>query len=164
MGFPTLSSARPDGLINEFFDYDFGPKFRYNDLSGVITVQPPPIKNSIPQLVPRVDGDGNELGGIGSPLHENPLGTYLGWNVTSDGYYKGAICSFNGGYIPFARTKGERVASGDPRSSLEERYGTHDAYVAKVKASAATLVARRLLLPEDADRIVAEAQASSILR
>ncbi|MGA8036820.1 MAG: alpha/beta hydrolase domain-containing protein [Candidatus Acidiferrales bacterium] len=164
MGFPYLDGALPDGLMNEFFDYDFGPRFRYNDLSGVITTQPPRIKQTIPQLVPRVDGDGNEVGGIGSPLHQNPLGTYLGWNVTSEGYYKGAICSFNGGYIPFAKTKTERVATGDSRLSLEERYGTHDAYVAKVKASAAQLVERRLLVPEDADRIVAEAQASSVLR
>ena len=45
-----------------------------------------------------------------------------------------------GGYIPFATTRAERLASGDSRLSLEERYGTHDAYVTRVRAAAGRLV------------------------
>jgi len=56
------------------------------------------------------------------------------------------------------------VASGDPRPSLEERYGTHDAYVSKVRAAARALVEQRFLLQDDADRIVREAEASAVLR
>ena len=52
--------------------------------------------------------------------------------------------------IPFARTKAEREAAGDPRPSLDERYGGRDAYVARVEAAAEALVADRLLLPADA--------------
>jgi S-adenosylhomocysteine hydrolase len=44
--------------------------------------------------------------------------------------------------------------------SLEERYGTREAYVAKVKAAADALVAGRLLLAEDAARYVAAAAAT----
>jgi hypothetical protein len=78
----------------------------------------------VPTYVPKVDADGNEIVGVKPLLARLPLGTYLGWNVTSTGWYKGKACAFSGGFIPFAKTKAERLASGDPRLSLEERYGT----------------------------------------
>jgi len=59
------------------------------------------------------------------------------------------ICTLNGGYLSFAKTKAERVALGDPRPSLEERYGTDKAYVDAVKAAAARAVAERFLLRAD---------------
>ena len=55
-------------------------------------------------------------------------------------------------------------ASGDPRPSLQERYGTHEKYVTVVGAAAARLVRERFLLPQDADRLIAEADASSVLK
>ena len=58
-----------------------------------------------------------------------PFGTCTGWNVMSSGPFKGQMCLFAspvGGFIPFAKTKDERLRSGDPRLSLEERYQTHD--------------------------------------
>jgi hypothetical protein len=165
MGFPVIPGAPlPDNMINPFWDYDFGPDFRYNDLSGTIGLQPPLIRTTIPMLVPRTDADGNEASGIPTVLQQAPLGSYLGWNVTAAGYHKGRRCGFTGGFIPFARTKAERLASGDPRLSLEERYGTHAAYVAKVRAAAQRLVEQRFLLADDAARIVREAEASNILR
>jgi hypothetical protein len=68
-----------------------------------------------------------------------------------------------GRFIPFAKTKSERVASGDPRPSLEERYGSHEVYVANAKIAAASAVKERFLLPEDADRLVAQAANSDVL-
>ena len=115
-------------------------------------------------LVPKTDADGNEVGGIPSVLHQAPLGTYLGWNVTPSGYLKGRGCGFSGGFIPFARFSAEREASGDPRQSLEERYGSHEAYVARVRDAAKRLVERRFLLQDDADRLIREAEASAVLR
>jgi hypothetical protein len=165
MGFPKIPNApTPDGKLNALLDLDFGPGFNYRDLSGVITVEPPVIKRTLPSLVPKVDADGNETAGAPSPLHEAPLGTYLGWNMTAGGFYKGQGCGFSGGYIPFAKTKTERMASGDPRPSLEERYGTHDQYVAAVRTAAQRLVGERLLLPDDADRIVKQAADSAVLK
>ncbi len=165
MGFPVIpGSPLPDNLINTFYDYDLGPKFLYNDLSGEISIQPPVIKRIIPMLVPKTDADGNETGGIPSVLHQAPLATYLGWNVTASGYLKGRGCGFSGGEIPFAKTKAEREAAGDPRLSIEERYGTHENYVAKVKAAAQSLVQQRFLVQEDADRLIKEADASGVLR
>jgi hypothetical protein len=160
MGFPTIQGApSPDGKLNAFQDYDFGPQFKALDLSGVITVEPPTLKRTLPSLVPKVDADGNEVSGVPSPLHQAPLGTYLGWNMTASGFYKGQGCGFSGGYIPFAKTKAERTAAGDPRRSVEERYGTHDAYVAAVRAAVQQQVAARLLLPDDGERIVKQPTA-----
>jgi hypothetical protein len=165
MGFPKIPGApSPDGKLNPMLDYDLGPDFNYRNLTGVISVQPPVIKRTLPSLVPKVDADGNEVGGTPSVLLQAPLGTYLGWNVTASGFYKDGGCGFTGGFIPFARSKVARLASGDPRPSLEERYGTHDAYVARVRAAAETLTAERLLLPGDRDRIVKQAAASNVLK
>jgi len=61
-------------------------------------------------------------------------------------------------------TKAERIATGDPRRSLEERYRNHDGYVRSIATAARVLQAKRLLLPEDVQRYIDEAQASSVLR
>jgi hypothetical protein len=165
MGFPVIPGVPlPDNLINPFYDYDFGPEFRNSDQSGVLTIQPPVIRRVLPSLVPKVDSDGNEVGGVPSVLHLSPLGTYVGWNAAKSGPAKGRNTSFAGGYIPFAKTKVERLTAGDPRRSLEERYGDHAGYVAAVRAAANRLVKERFLLPEDAERLVQEAEASGILR
>jgi hypothetical protein len=165
MGFPTIPGyPSPDGVVNLFYDYDFGTDFNYNDVSGTISTAPPTIRKALPTLVPKTDADGNDVGGVPSVLLQVPLGTYVGWNVTAAGFTKGQICGLNGGYIPFAKTRAERMASGDPRPSLEERYGTHDAYVAKVKAAAAKAVTEHFLFQEDADRLIAQASASDVLK
>jgi len=87
-----------------------------------------------------------------------PLGTYTGWNIYRT--QPGELADRDGSLIPFARTKTEREAAGDPRPSLAERYGSRDAYVAKVEAAAEALVAERLLLPADAAAHVAAAKTS----
>jgi hypothetical protein len=130
----------------------------------VITKQPPAVRQVLPTFVPKVDADGNDVAGVASVLRQAPLGTYLGWNVTASGFDKGKVCLLNGAFVPFARTKAERSASGDPRQSLEERYGSHKGYVDAVKAAAEKAVAERFLLHADADRLIAEAEASDVLR
>jgi len=160
---PIASAPSPDGLVNSIYDFDFGPLLRYNDLSGVITKQPPTIRKVIPTLVPKVDEDGMDIGGVPSVLRQAPLGSYLGWNVTAAGFDQGRICGLLGGYVPFAQTKAERLASGDARLSLEERYATHQGYVAVVRKAADEAVAERFLLPADAAKLIAEASASKVL-
>jgi hypothetical protein len=167
MGFPTipgLPTNAPTGLINPLLDYDWGRGFDYVDGSGVPHQMPPTVKRSIPMTAPAVDADGNELGGIPVVLRDAPLGTYLGWNVTASGFHRGKICAFAGGMIPFARTRVERLASGDPRSSLEERYGTHDGYVRAVRAAAAKAVSSGFLLDVDATRLIDQAARSDVLK
>jgi hypothetical protein len=152
-----------DNFVNAVLEYDFGPGFRANDLSGTISLQPPRIVRLIPTYVPKVDRDGNEIAGAASVLHQVPLATYLGWNVTASGFAKGRICGFNGGAVPFARTKAERLSTGDPRLSVEERYGTLDGYVCAVRVAADRMVAERTLLRADADRTIQQAQDSKVL-
>src|SRR5438034_10336742 len=55
-----------------------------------------------------------------------------------------------------------REEANDPRPSLQERYPTRADYVAKVTAAAASLVARRLLLPEDAAFLIDQANAAAV--
>jgi Alpha/beta hydrolase domain len=167
MGFPHipgLPKGAPTGLVNPLIDYDFGPGFDREDISGVITKVPPGIKRVIAMKVPKVDADGNELGGVPVVLRDAPLGTYLGWNVTAAGFHAGQLCNYAGGMIPFAKTKAERMAKGDPRPSLEERYGTHEGYVAAVKKAAAHAQETGFLLPADAEKLIAEAAKSDVLR
>lgn len=155
MGWPNIPNApKPDGVVNPVLDYDYGPEYRYNDASGVMTRVPPPIKRVIPTLVPTVDPDGNEIAGLKSVLVRVPLGTYTGWNPIASGVLKGRERPLGGGYIPFAKTKAERLASGDPRLSIEERYPNLWAYYSAAAAAAADLVTRRLLLPDDAVRLL----------
>ncbi len=167
MGFPALPGLpvhAPTGLINPAIDYDFGPDFNYVDGSGVDTVVPPRIKRVIKLKVPRVDADGNELGGVPVVLRDAPLGTYLGWNITAAGFHKGQICNYAGGMIPFAKTKAERTANEDPRPSVEERYGTHAGYVAAVETAARNAVAQGFLLERDAAALVAAADSGDVLK
>ena len=111
-------------------------------------------------FVSAVDADGNETAGVRLPPIAVPLGTYTGWNV-----YKaqpGELADRDGSLIPFARDRAERDAADDPRPSLEERYGSREAYVARVKAAADALVAERLLLPADAEAFVAAAKSAEL--
>jgi Alpha/beta hydrolase domain len=167
MGFPNIPGRpSPEGVIHPLLDYDLGTSFTYRDRSGVLT-QIPSVKQSLPQLVPTVDADGNEIAGVKSPLEMAPLGTYTGWNAFSSGVFKGQMCIVNapvGGFMPFATTQVERLASGDPRMSLEERYGTHDGYVKAVTAAANALVTKGFLLRAAADAMIAQAEASRVLR
>lgn len=159
--FPQIP-GQPQPAYSPLYQYDLGKSFNYPDMTGALGVTPPRIVKTIAQLVPRIDADGNELDGIRSPLLAAPLGTYVGWNITSSGFEKGRYCGNVGGYIPFAATKAERLAKADPRLSLEERYPSHAAYVAKVKAAADALVSGRYMLPSDAARIVSQAEAAKI--
>ncbi|WP_156885664.1 alpha/beta hydrolase domain-containing protein [Massilia niastensis] len=163
MGWPAIpGSPAPDGKINTFVDYDFGRSFRYRDVSGV-AAQPPVLRRVMPSLVPRVNEDGNETAGLPSVQLQVPLGTYTGWNEDAEGYDRGRGCGFAGGFIPFARTRAERIARNDPRLSLEERYGTHEGFVERVRQAVAAQGAAGLLRDDDAARLLAQARASEVL-
>ena len=170
MGFPdipaVLASANPDApnnFIQAMMQYDWGSGLDYSDNTGHHSFEPPIVRRVLNQVAPRTDRDGNEIGGVPVVLLQAPLGTYLGWNVTATGFHMGKVCNYQGGWIPFAKTLAERLAKGDPRLSLQERYGTHDNYVALVRAAAASIVAQGFLLQADADALVAAAAASNVL-
>ncbi|WP_232628680.1 alpha/beta hydrolase domain-containing protein [Methylobacterium sp. Leaf118] len=109
-------------------------------------------------LVPRVDADGNEVAGIRLPVIAAPRATYTGWNLYADPFPADALCDREGSQIPFPMTQADRIAKGDPRLSLEERYPDAGAYVASVTKSVEALVSDRLLLREDGDRMIEAAR------
>ncbi len=129
-----------------------------NRIAAPVDWVEPPVRldNFYGTRVCAVDADGNEVAGIRLPPIAVPLGTYTGWNVYRA--QPGELADRDGSLIAFACTKQEREAAGDPRPSLEERYGTRDTYVTKVKAAAEALVADRLLLASDAAAYVKAAE------
>jgi len=159
MGFPSgvpgipNSIFQPENFVFPVLDYDWGPEYDHSEASGVPTNAPPPILHVIKMMVPRVDADGNEMGGVPTVLRDAPLGTYLGWNITAGGFHAGQVCNYVGGMVPFAKTKAQRLATihpetgqPDPRPSLEERYVTHAGYVAAVRAAADNAACQGYLL------------------
>jgi len=150
---------RPATVTTRVYDtlhpLEFGEYFNPADESGVITLEPPLVGTaSYGVLVPQVDQDGNDMGGIRSVFTQVPVGTYTGWNVGRAGRFEGGMCNLQGSFIPFAPTKAAREATGDPRPSLEERYGTGDAYSTAVDQAADRLVLQRFLLPDDAKTLI----------
>jgi hypothetical protein len=123
----------------------------------------PVVRGTYPVLLPRVDQDGNTIAGIRLPLIEAPRATYTAWNPTK-GNAAATLCNQQGGVIAFSSTKAERVAAGDGRLSLEERYPTPDAYAASVKAAAERLVSERVLLADDAAEMASQAAAGRLAR
>jgi hypothetical protein len=113
----------------------------------------------LPHLVPQVDRDGNDIAGVHDPEAAVPLATTTGWNFRAERVGNpGEIYQTLGSYIPFARTRAEREAAGDPRPSLEERYRGQADYLDRVRSAAVSLVKQRLMLEEDLDSVLARAR------
>lgn len=159
--FPAIPGVRPPSAPNRLYSQDHGPDFD----NGVLALEPPEEDRSkeYTVLVPQVDSDGNDVPGIRGPELEVPLATYTGWNFRLPGQAENAMAAVYGSYLPFAGTREERVASGDPRPSIEERYGSRARYVRLVTLACQRLLDERLILEEDADRFVTQAMSDPAL-
>jgi hypothetical protein len=153
--FPKIPAVHFTGLHNRQLFLDYGRHI----LRGRIDLHPPrEIGNGgYTILVPKVDADGNDLAGIRLPAIQVPTGTYTGWNLQPKSLALDELSGLLGSYIPFSKTKAERRKRGDARLSLQERYRDKADYVHQVSRAARVLVEQRFLLPEDAKRIIAEA-------
>lgn len=131
---------------------DFGPS------PGVAEKLPPDVGKPYPQLVPAVDGDGNEVTGIRLPDVSVPLGTHTGWNTRhhSTGG-PGLTLRMIGSTMPFSPTAAAGQAAGDPRPSIEERYGSKEEYLVRVEAACRELLSAGWLLPEDLETVASDA-------
>jgi len=119
------------------------------------TQLPPKVGPAYPTLVPNVDEDGNDLGGIRHPDVAVPLATYTGWNLRHpDIGGGGQILDLSGATLPFARTSAERQGKGDPRSAIDERYPSKESYLVRVREAAKELVQQRYMLEEDVEWVV----------
>ena len=149
--FPNIPGVNKPRGPNGLPAYDFGPDVA----QGYITKQPPDASNgSYAILVPAVDTDGNDIAGVRAPMVQAPLGTYTGWNLRARGQGEGYMHEFTGSYLPLPETDAVCRATGDPRRSVEDRYGNSDEYVKSVAAAARRLVDERLMQEEDVERVI----------
>jgi hypothetical protein len=159
VGFPDIPKVVYNGRMHNGDLFDYGPDFG----KGIMTVLPPRLVGTpYPALVPKTDSDGNDVAGIRLPEVAAPTATYTGWGLRAVPAGANDSCDHFGQKIAFAKTRAERAASGDPRPSLEERYASHDDYVAKVTQAAMALKNDRLLLDDDVQDYVKKAQDSAV--
>jgi hypothetical protein len=152
-GFPAIPGVRYPEVIQQPHWLDLGPDF---ETKGVISIEPPRIRGNYVVRVPKSGPDGNDLGTLLPAEVAVPLATYTGWNLRSrEVGAEAMLASLMGSYLPFPRTRADAKATGDPRQSLEERYGSFDAYRQQFKAQCEKMVKERYLLQEDADRLLA---------
>ena len=131
----------------------FSPLYNQLQIIDMKSIPPEASGPAYPVFFPPVDADGNPQGGVILPEIAVPVATYSGRNVRADGFSAGELCGLSGSYIPFAATKQERLANGDPRPSLEERYKNAQDYTEKRKHAVEALVQQGFVLPEDADAL-----------
>ncbi len=138
---------------------DFGPRFL---TQGIADTVPPEEGEPFHVLVPAVTVDGIDQAGIVLPQIAAPLGTYTGWNLRSPKVGAETMLSaLDGMFIPFAKTRSEREAKGDPRLSLEERYPSRADYITRLTESAHQLQKENFLLEEDTQKIIDVAQEAA---
>jgi hypothetical protein len=134
---------------------DFGPEF---ETHGVILKEPPEVLSSFPVLVPQVDADGTDLGGVRLPEVSVPLATLTGWNLRApDRGAPGEIAEFYGSTFPLAKTREARTAAHDPRPSIAERYANREEYMKRVNAATDELIHKRFVMPQDREFVVQRA-------
>src|SRR5581483_3416471 len=150
--FPKIPGANVAHEANAGTRLDFGPNWR----DGILSIQPPKVGKAFPVLVPQVDSDGNERGGVRLPELEVPLATYASWNLR-DPSIGGSDqrVSFEGSYFPLPKTAGDRQKTGDPRKSIAERYSGKEEYLRRYTKAIDDLVKQRWILPEDRQALVA---------
>ena len=152
---PRIPSLPLASYMPGVWRMDYGADYA---TTKVITREPPSLGNAFPVLVPQVNADGNDVGGIALPEVAVPLGTHTGWNVSTyplSGlrYLAGLVGSFQA----FPKTRAEREQSGDERLSIEERYKNRQDYLQRVREAAARLVRERFVLEADVEALVQQA-------
>ena len=152
--FTRIPGARFPDRVERPRRLDFGPDID----RGIVHELPPKIGAPFVSFVPSVDANGNDIPGIRPVELLAPLATFTGWNPRHpDQGVPGDLMSMLGSTLPFASTRAAREASGDPRASIDERYGSRAAYLERTREAANTLVAQRHMLAEDVDAVVERA-------
>jgi hypothetical protein len=158
--FPNIPGVQPPTVMNDITVLNFGPLF--NSEGGNQTILPPLLGSPYHVLVPKPSDDGPGVAGIKTIFTRAPIGTNVGWNIRA-GLRAPDLCSLSGSFFPFSATAEQRLANGDSRLSLQERYGSHHGFVKAVKKAVNELVEERFLLEVDADAFITAAKASNVL-
>ncbi len=155
--FPKVTGLRTPTRLYEPARLDLGARFA---AEGVIDVVPPRAGKPWPVLVPMPDSDGLDKAGLRMPEIAVPLGTYTGWNPMNAA--TGAperLARVDGSFLPFPSDEDQRLASGDPRPSVKERYPTREAYTEAYAAATLALAEKQLILGADVNPMIARAGA-----
>ena len=100
--------------------------------------EPPKVGNAYRALVPKIDADGNDLGGIRLPEIEVPLAAYTGWNFrTAAAGAPDEAIAFSGSWFAFTPPE------------IAARYRGKEDYLDRTAAASKKLAARGLLLDRD---------------
>ena len=168
VGFPKIPGVTYTGLKTTRYRFNLGPDFYQ---TFIPTINPPvitppyednPANGAIyPSYVPKTDSDGNDIAGIRLPELTVPLATYTGWGLRS-GVWANDGCEASGQYIPFKATAAERMAAGDPRPSVQERYPSFAMYRSGVMRAIDDLVRGRFMLCDDAGNVFARLQQAGL--
>jgi hypothetical protein len=145
--FPKIPGVAFPALAHRAYELDF-------------SALPPKVLSTYPLLLPQVDRDGNDTGGLRMPEVAVPLATFTGWNLRAPAI--GApqeLYSMQGSMIPFARTAAEREQKKDPRPSIEERYKSREEFLDRVTVAAKDLVKSGYLLERDVPKLVEHSAA-----
>ena len=155
LDFPDLPDVGQPAVPHGAYRVDYGPEFR---TKGIVTVEPPDVLSKFPVMVPQVDADGNEIGGLKMPEVAIPLATYTGWNLFRlESGPENVLSSMQGSYIPLPLTRAERMREDDPRLSIEERYPSRENYLGLVSETAIDLIDDGYLLAEDLPQVLSRA-------
>jgi len=174
-GVPNIPGVTYTGLKTTRYLLDYGPDY-YR--TGIPSINPPAFPSTTPSyqddprngpiypsFVPKTDRDGNEIAGVRLVDVTVPLATYTGWALRA-GPQANDGCESSGQFIPFPRTQADRLAAGDPRPSVQERYESLDRYTNKVVKALQRMAKQRLLLCEDFNselaRLVAAGRAAGL--
>ena len=134
---PAALNLTRYGAVNQLFVTDYSGALPVADLARQYTL-----------LVPKVDANGNETGGIRMPEIAAPVATYTGWNMRSSARTAGESCGMMGATIPLAVNPVARSAA-DSRTTLAQLYTGRADYQARFGAAADALAGRGYLLAQD---------------
>jgi len=153
--FPRVATLPFAGYMPQVWRVDYGDSF---SASRVITNEPPLLGAPYTVLVPQVDADGNDVGGVRLPELAVPLGTFTGWNISVPPlpdlrYLAGLVGSFE----PFSRSRRDRTR--DARPSIDERYSSRDDYLERVSDAIDHLIRQRFALSADRQAMLRRAAA-----
>jgi hypothetical protein len=137
---PKREGMKPPVRLHDVFRLDFGPEFR---TKGIVAYEPPKMGPPFTVLVPQVGEDGNEIAGLKTPQVAVPLAIHTGWNLRSASIGAAEeMFSMTGSYFQF------------PKEAIVKKYGSRDAYLSRIRASARSLAERGYLLERDVEAIV----------
>ena len=127
------------------YGLDYGTAFAVH---GIVDVEPPRVEGHYRTLLPQVDADGIDVGGLRMPEVAVPLGTFVGWNLrTAESGAAKELAPLAGSFLPFSR------------AAIQARYHSREEYLKSVAVAADGLIARRFLLARDRQRTIDHASA-----